>query len=200
MQYQRRSIHGAESEENIWGIHPIQDVPGKVRLRQQQRQKDGSLKAKPGAEMAKKLAGLNPENGIGKLKAVKGVLVIAKNYGLALYPNRPKKEPPFEIIPFFRVRQQIADLPRDHRGRRPEILRTGQLIRTASGDFAGRSWKVISVGADGRIKFFEPDRARQIDAPENYQKAQIGSLLKQGLEILRPGLCGVAAVQMASEH
>ena len=192
VQYHRRSVHGAELEENIWGV--VSESEGKVLLRQQKRQNDGSIKLKSGAEVPGKLAGLNPESGSGKLKAVKGVLIIKENYGMALYPKRPATEgEPYEIIPFFRVREQIGKLPKDHRGKRPEILSKGQLIRLTKGNLAGRIWKVISIEANGRIKFFEPDRARKIDAPENFEKKQITTMMREGLELVPSTLCGVAS-------
>jgi hypothetical protein len=197
IQYQRKSITGALLEQNIWGIDPVQDDPEVIKLHQHSpRQKDGTRKIKVAEESPTKLAGLKPPNENGKLKAVKGALVISENYGMALYPKRKKEDGGvFDIIPYFRVREQIGKLARDHRGRRPEILRRGQLVTFAEGKYAGRIWKIIGIEATGRIKFFEPDRAKKIDSPENFKKPMITTMLKDGLQILSCSLCGVAAQQ-----
>lgn len=194
IQYQRKSIAGALLEENTWGVGPVQDDPEKVKLHQQVREKDGTLKIKVAEESPTKLAGLKPPNENGKLKAVKGALVISENFGMALYPKRKKEDGGvFDIIPYFRVREQIGKLACDHRGRRPEILRRGQLVTFAKGKYEGRIWKIIGIEATGRIKFFEPDRAKKIDSPENFEKPMITTMLKDGLEILSCSLCGISA-------
>lgn len=137
-----------------------------------------------------KVLGLG-ELGDKKLRALKGGKLIADNYGLALFPGAPKGEQ-FRPIRFFRVWEEIAKLPRTADGRRPPILRRGQLVTFARGRWAGKVWRILGVEENGRIRFFEPDRVRRIDKPENYQKAQITSLLRDGLRVWRrPPLCGI---------
>src|SRR5437868_5748312 len=71
--------------------------------------------------------------------------------------------------------------------------RRGQLVTFTDGKWAGRVWRILGIEENGRIRFFEPDKVRRIDKPENYQKAQITTLLKDGLRILWAPLCGIAS-------
>ncbi len=127
----------------------------------------------------------------GKLRAIKGGKLIADNYGMALLPNGPKGKQ-FQIIRFFRVWQEIEKLRAANGGHRPAILRRGQLVTFHKGKWAGRVWRILGIEENGRIRFFEPDKVRRIDKPENYQKAQVTSLLRDGVRIVKAPLCGVA--------
>lgn len=136
-----------------------------------------------------KLLGLDGgEN--GKLRAIKGGKLIADNYGMALLPNAPKGERPYRIIRFFRVWEQIEKLRAANGGKRPEILRRGQLVTFSKGKREGKVFRIIGINEDGLVRFGLPDIVRRVDKPMNYEKAQISSLLKDGIIAVKAGLCG----------
>jgi len=140
-----------------------------------------------------KIAGLGQGN--GKLFTLKAGLIIDENFGLALLPSAPKKSPKHAIVRWFNVsRKRERDRLRIlNGGTAPELLRKGQLIRLRQGQHSGRIWKVLSVEETGRVRFGAVDIPRRIDKPkENYEKSQVSSLLRDGLEILKPSLIGIA--------
>jgi CRISPR-associated endonuclease Csn1 len=118
-----------------------------------------------GALPSKKLVGLEPNNGNGKLKPQRGVRVITDNFGVAILDNNPAKR--FEIIPWFKIWPRIYEgfgeeksLVEQNGGKPPRILRNGMLIRI--GKFRvlkptrvleNSIWAVDSIGDfDGVIK------------------------------------------------
>jgi CRISPR-associated endonuclease Csn1 len=127
----------------------------------------------------------------GKLRAIKGGKLIADNYGMALLPNVPKGEKPYRIIRFFRVWEQIEKLRAANGGKRPAILRRGQLITFSKGKREGKTFRIIGLNEDGLVRFGSPDIVRRIDKPMNYEKAQISSLLKEGICVGKARLCGL---------
>ena len=127
-----------------------------------------------------------------KLRAIKGGKLIDDNYGLAIFENAPKGMEKFRPIRFFRVWEEMDRLKQEGGGKRPAILRRGQLIRFRQGKFAGRIWRILGIEENGKVRFFSPDFVRRIDKPENYERIMITSLLRDGLEILKPPLTGLA--------
>jgi CRISPR-associated endonuclease Csn1 len=127
-----------------------------------------------------------------KLRAIKGGKLIDDNYGMALFPNAPKGAEKFRPIRFFRVWEEMERLKIESGGKRPPILRRGHLIRFKTGPHAGKVWRVLGLQDNGLVRFFEPDTVRRIDDPQNYKRLQITSLLKDGLEVVKSSLCGVA--------
>jgi hypothetical protein len=125
-----------------------------------------------------------------KLRAIKGGKLIADNFGMALFPDASKGEPKYLPLRHFRVWEQLKALPKDTQGRRPPILRRGQIITFEKGKWSGNRWRVLGIEENGRVRFFEPDKVRRIDNPENYQKAQISSLLRDGITIVDEQLTG----------
>ena len=128
-----------------------------------------------------------------KLREIKGGKLISDNFGMALFPNAPRGTPKFQPIRHFRVWDEMDRLKRENGGKRPPILRRGQLIRFKTGPYAGPTWRVLGLEDSGKVRFFPPDTVRRIDKPENYKRLQIGGLLGYGLEILPSTLCGVAS-------
>lgn len=130
----------------------------------------------------------------GKLRAIKGGKLIADNFGLALFPDAPKGLPKFAVIRFFKVWEAIKQLRAANGGKRPLILRRSQLVSFQNGRWAGKVWRICGLEENGRVKFYAPDSVRRIRKPENFEKAQIGSMLRDGLTILKPRYCGVPSV------
>ncbi len=128
-----------------------------------------------------------------KLREIKGGKLISDNFGMALFPNAPRGTPKFQPIRHFRVWDEMDRLRRENGGKRPPILRRGQIIRFNTGPYAGQTWRVLGLEDNGKVRFFPPDTVRRIDKPENYKRLQIGGLLGYGLEILPSTLCGVAS-------
>jgi len=141
-----------------------------------------------------KIAGVGQGN--GKLFELKAGLIVDENFGLALLPNAPKGSPKHAIVRWFNVsrKKEQQRLRALNSGTAPELLRKGQLIRLRQGQHTGHIWKVLSVEETGRVRFGAVDIPRRIDKPtENYEKAQVSSLLRDGLEILHPSYVGVAS-------
>ncbi len=118
-----------------------------------------------GALPGKKLVGLQPTNGNGKLKPQRGVRVITDNFGVAILDNNAEHR--FQIIPWFKVWPRLykgigdeKSLVEQNGGKTPRILRNGMLIRI--GKFRvlkptrileNSIWSVDSIGDfDGVIK------------------------------------------------
>ncbi len=133
-----------------------------------------------------------------KLRALKGGKLIDDNFGMAIYPNAAKTEVKFKPIRFFKVWQQIQNLPKTALGKRPQIIRRGQIINFEHGRFAGKFWRVLGIEDNGKIRFFEPDFTRRIDKPENYERVMVTSLLRDGIQIVKTPLTGIASCPTTS--
>ncbi len=86
--------------------------------------------------------GLRPHEQ-GKLKAIKGALIIGENFGLALDPSPT-------IIPFHQVSKQLAKVKEMNGGKPARIIRNGMLIKIrknpprSAQDYTG-IWRVTSI-------------------------------------------------------
>jgi CRISPR-associated endonuclease Csn1 len=139
-----------------------------------------------------KMLGYGKES--SKLRALKGGKLLDDNFGIALYPEAPKGQPKFIGIRFFKVWKTINALPLDSNGKRPRILRRGQLITFKQGRFANKVWRVLGLEENGKVRFFAPDNVRRIDKPENYERVMITSLLRDEIQIVKKTLTGIASV------
>jgi len=97
---------GAKAELTTWGVVSIdgEGEDARVKLRQNSSAVENGVRKripKAGEERAGKLLGINPKQGRGKLKAIKGVMVIGENYGLALDPIPT-------VIPFHDVSARLS--------------------------------------------------------------------------------------------
>jgi hypothetical protein len=180
-------IGGLSVEQNAWRVVGVED--GVATIRQRNRQPDGTRPLKQTTEKVTKLLGLSPSgtNGRpGKLAKLKAALVIPSNFGLALDPEA-------EIIPFHKVWNRLRELREKNGGKPVRVLRNGMIIHVPQGRYAG-IWKVFSVknNATGiALALGEPDAMK---CRNDRQNVLLSTLLRDGLTILRPGLCGVAAV------
>ena len=80
----------------------------------------------------------------GKLAKIKGVRVIADNFGVAILDDAtlPPTER-FVIIPHARVWEQLQELKQRNGGKKPQIWRNGQIIDLTKGR-PGR-WRIFSI-------------------------------------------------------
>lgn len=144
---------------------------------------------KPKDETVKtlKLLGLQPA-GTSKLAAIKGVLEVNSNFGVAL-------DPAPAVIPFHKVWCRIGAIKKQNGGRLPRIVRNGQLIEMPQGRYKGL-WRVCSVkNAEDKIlvDIARPDvvkpRSKMDGAVIN---ASLTTLVKDGLRLVDHSLTGVS--------
>jgi CRISPR-associated endonuclease Csn1 len=176
VQHIPKEMTGLRAEQNAWRVIKVED--GEVHLRQRIRQPDGSRITKETTEKIGKVIGLQP----GELHKRKAALIIGENYGLAL-------DPVPTIIPFHKVWPFIRELQAKNGGKRPRILRNGDLIRVASGNYAGM-WRVLSTKQTKAYGL-----ALDLGMPDSNLlargNARIANLIALGLEILRHSYCGL---------
>lgn len=147
MQHVPSDRTGTKAELTTWGVVSMVGEGSEARITLRQNTtvvEQGSRKrvTKPREERAGKLLGPNPHNGAGKLKSIKGAMIIGENYGLALDP-----EP--LVIPFHQVQRRIDELRALNGGKPVRVLRNGMLIRIITGRFAGL-WTIRSIKEDAR--------------------------------------------------
>jgi hypothetical protein len=179
-------LDGLRVEQNTWRVVSVRD--GEATIQQRIRQPDGSRPMKHAVEKTSKLLGLEPTTGSGKLKAEKGALVIPDNFGVALDP-----EP--TIIPFHKVWTRLQELKALNAGKKPRVLRNGQLIRVPNGKNFKGIWKVFSAknNASGMaLDIGSPDVVRLKNKTEGHKiNVRLATLIKDGLEILKTPLTGI---------
>jgi hypothetical protein len=118
-------MDGLRVEQNTWRVVSVKD--GEATLRQRVRAADGSRPSKPPVtEKTTKVLGLEPTGGSGKLKALKGALVIPDNFGVALDPQP-------SIIPFHKVWTRLQEMKATNAGKPPRVLRNGQISQCRRG-------------------------------------------------------------------
>ncbi len=185
VQHLPKSIDGLRVEQNAWRVRKIEGE--NVHLEQSIRQPDGSRVKKTAIEKPGKLLGLNPDGtDAGKLQPRQSVLVIPENYGVALDPTPT-------IIPYHKVWNRLRDLQKANGGKRPRVIRNGNLIKIASGNYAG-VWRVFSAknNASGMaLDIGRPDVVRLKNKTEGHKiNVLLSSLLKAGLSLHSGGLVG----------
>ncbi len=175
---------GAKLEQNPWRVLKIQGDPNDpqtmvtIRQRATTVQQNGRREFKPKEKEEKvgKLVGLKP----GKLKKNQSVLIIGNNYGIALTP-----EP--QIIPFHKVHERLADITSQNKGKKPQILRNGMLVRISNWEGKNGVWRIFSCknSATGlKLDLGAPDSLKF-----TWGEVSLNSLIKKrGLEILNSSL------------
>lgn len=197
-QSMRQSIHDALAEQrvvvhmpqrrdglkvqlNTWGVEKVDDEG--VHIRQRNRdEKTGKIETKRDVVPKSKVFGLSPENGCGKLKAIKGVLLPDKNFGVAL------TNPP-QIVRYWKVWNSLTDMISANANKLPAIVHRGSLIKVKNGCYKG-IWSVIKMSAkqrDGIVVDIAPPYANKSYARE----ARMTTLIKSGIEILKPRYTGI---------
>ncbi len=198
-----RTMRGLRVQENIWGVEgedPDDDT--KLRISMKSRGEDGKKsKSKNKSERKTKLLGYRPnEASEGKLKQLKGVLIVEYNFGVALDPE-PK------VISYQQVWKQISELKEANKGRPVRIIRNGDIIRIPRGQRYKGVWRVHSVKdkAIGPVlnlaspEFVNLERTLKMDReresedgnnPRAKEDVRLRTLLKDGLEILNCDYAG----------
>lgn len=139
---------GAKAELMTWRVTHIEGEGDSARIDLRQSTstvEKGRRKRtrKTREERAGKLLGPMPKGGEGKLKDIKGALIINENFGLALDPKPT-------VIPFHQVTQRLADLREENDGQMPRLLRNGMLVHLAKNpprsqqDYTGL-WRISSI-------------------------------------------------------
>jgi CRISPR-associated endonuclease Csn1 len=187
VQHIPKRMTGLRVEQNTW--HVVEVKGDEAVIRQRIRQPDGKRPPKETTERITKLLGLNPPNGAGKLKAVKGALVIPDNFGIALDPKPT-------VIPFHKVWPRLQTLKVANGGKMPRVLRNGQLIQVPQGRYKG-VWRVVSAKNNKSGMALDmgwPDVVRLKNGTEGHKiNVLLVSLLKDGMTILDSPLTGVAS-------
>lgn len=178
VQHVPSEISGLHVEQNTWRV--LSTAEGEATIRQRSRKPEGSRVEKRATEKVSKLLGLQPEDNAGKLRAVKGVLIIPENYGVALDP-----EP--TVIPFHKVWSRLQEGKKANGGKTPRVLRNGQLIRFKE---KGREqiWRVRSIKNTARGIMLDISRPDEVAVARGGNRLR--SFLKSGIEILPVILCG----------
>jgi CRISPR-associated endonuclease Csn1 len=148
MQHIPADRSGVKAELTTWGVTGMTGEGDDARVQLRQRTstvEDGKRKitTKPREERAGKLLGVAPKDGIGKLKEIKGAMIIGENYGVALDPSPV-------VIPFHDVAARLAELTKANGGKPVRVLRNGMLIRLTGSparsqqDYSG-IWRIASI-------------------------------------------------------
>jgi hypothetical protein len=197
VQHVPADMSGIRVEENTRGV--IKRENGRVFLRQRKKNADGKFVVNRTDEVETKVIGLPSADGKGgKLAALKGVRVIADNFGVAILsdPTLPPAER-FVIIPFASVWQRINELTDRNGGKKPTVLRIGQMVDVPRGRYVGR-WMIRGVQINQRagllvdLSFADTIIYRVAGRPDAKQNVSLSTLVKDGLQPLKVGLSGAA--------
>ena len=188
MQHVPADRSGAKAELTTWGVIGIEGEgdDARVSLRQQSSKVENGrrvIEVKPREERAGKLMGVNPKDGAGKLKAIKGAMIIGENYGLALDP-----EPC--VVPFHKVQQRLDEIRAANGGRPVRVLRNGMLIKLSGQGSRDGIWSVYTVQASLKIDLVRPGTyGRPVKGDQVWREVSIKSLIRKGLHILPRRYC-----------
>lgn len=181
-------MDGLRVEQNTWRVKAVKD--GEALLEQRMRQPDGKRVVKQATEKVSKLLGLEPVGGTGKLKANKGVLIIPDNFALVL-------EPVPTIVPYHKVWDRLQELRRANHDKPLRIIRLGNIISVSGGKNFKGIWRVFSAknNATGiALDMGKPDVVRLQNKTEGHKiNVRLATLMKDGLEIVKPSLTGIAS-------
>ncbi|MFM2169854.1 MAG: hypothetical protein RI957_83 [Verrucomicrobiota bacterium] len=176
---------GAKTELTTWRVLDVKGEgdAAEVSLRQYTTTvEDGKRikNTKITTEKAGKLLGLRPATGDGKLSRIKGAIVIASNYGVALDP-----EPC--IIPFHKVHWRVYDrsnpdsIINRNGGNIPRVLRNGMLIKVNNIPGKEGVWMIKSVKASMKVSLIRP---HEIGVEKMWRDVLIKTLIKNNFESL----------------
>ena len=179
-------MNGMVVKQTTWRIEGVDEKTGKVKISQMQSDlKTGKRSRKTDDKKPSLLLGYNAPG--GKLQKIKGVVEISENWGCVLDP-----EP--AVIPYFKVFPRLRELIAKNGGKRVRILRNGMLISIPTGTFCG-VWVVRSIkdNAGGiAVDMSAVDKVRlESGVPDAKVNVSLKTLLKNGLQILKPKLTGV---------
>jgi len=179
------------AEQNTWRVIAVKD--GQATIQQSMRAPNGSRVLKKATEKIGKLLGLDPE-GSGKLRAIKGALVIPDNYGLAILDHAASTEDRVVIVPHHKVWHRLNDLRIRNRGHWPRVLRPGSLVRLRNTKPAGKRdgiWRVYTAQASLKIDLVWADSVeRKKKGTDVWREVSIANLGLHNIEVLPRRLSG----------
>ena len=191
-------MSGVKIEENTRGVIGFDETKGRVLLRQRSGRdaKTGLQTVKPTDEAPGKLLGYRPTNGTGKLQAQKGVRVITDNFGVAILDHAPEGEEKFVVIPWHRVWHRLEELRQRNGGKKPTVIRNGNLISVERGNYAG-IWRVFSAKNNATGMALDMGRADVVRLQNKTEGHKINvllaSVMKAGLKVVSSCLTGVSS-------
>jgi hypothetical protein len=184
-------MSGIKVEENTRGIRPTAREDDRIVLIQN-APRDGKTGVRPKRkethEAANKLLGLKPTNGTGKLAAQRGVRVITDNFGVAVLEHAADAKEKFVAIPWHRVWHRIEELKERNAGKRPIVIRKGDIVEFTKGEKTVRL-RIFGAGQRKRGLYFD---AAPLDGVERSIELYPSSLVAGDFRVLRPSLTGVA--------
>jgi hypothetical protein len=196
-------MDGLPVDQNMWRLRGWDDE-GKAILEKYSRDPSGKRKRdvpKAGANNKQRLIGWNPPDSDGKLKRLKAVLITNENYGVAILDQAFSNDDRLKLVPFHKVfpfifgkkeERKKGGLVALNQGRKPRILRNGNLVYVPRGTHAG-CWRIFSVknNASGlAVSLGEPDA---LACRKDKQNVGLKILLRDGLKIARKFFTGVSA-------
>ncbi len=201
MQHIPADRSGTKAKLTTWGVQEIKDGQAKLRQRSfiddsgkpnlnpnKSRKRSAKEANAAGKDEDKhwlrldKLLGPQPKNGQGKLKAIKGAMIIGENYGLALDPKP-------EVIPFHQVHQRLEELRAQNHGKPVRVLRNGMLFEVKEGNYKG-VWLLRSIadGAKGlKVRISKPSYIPDKTSGVTWAKDNVQfSTLRKGEIVILP--------------
>lgn len=189
VQHVPADMSGMKAKQNIRGI--MDDSDPDFLILKPGIGDDGIQQKKPEKVLRTKVIGLVP----GKLKNLKGVQVIAANFGVAILDDANlDPEDRFVLLPHVRVWEKTRALSIRNGGKQPQILRNGHLLRLANGPRAG-VWRICSI-KNSAEKGVVLDLARSDQLQPSWREVILRSLLKSGITHLTPKLTGEKATSV----
>ena len=184
MQHLPADRSGVKAKLTTWGVTGINGEGEDARVQLRQRSstvEDGKRKidTKTCEERAGKLLGVAPKSGTGKLKELKGAMIIGENYGIAL-------DPAPVVIPFHDVPRRLDEVQKKNGGHSVRVLRNGMLIRLSGQGSRDGIWSIYTVQASLKVDLVRPGTVGRPKKGANvWREVAIQGLLKNGLEILQ---------------
>lgn len=192
--HQPQERNGLKADLTTWGVVALGQE--KVTIRQRARGIDGKRVTKYSEVLRSVAFGLDPRDGSGKLKRIKGVLVQDQNFGIAVM-DEPR------IIRHRNVWSQLETLKRVNDGKLPRIIRRLGLIKV--NDKGGKRdgiWRVASVkdASVGIMLDLVRPYATKIANKVEYAwiNAGLKALMKKGLEVVETKYTGVSLCPIMS--
>lgn len=203
VQHQPKTMRGLKVQLNTWRINGVDpDDDSKMQITQTKRGEGGIRHRIKDSQKRTKLLGLQPKQGklrrdtkhgakynerTSKLKDLKGALVIAENYGVALIEPQPV------VISYFDVWNRIEELKKKNNDEQPEIIQNGSLIEVPkqNGDkpykYEGR-WRVRSIKDTAQGIMLQLSAVDAVGSLTG--NIILKTLLKKGLRVIKTDLTG----------
>ncbi|SPE50807.1 conserved hypothetical protein [Verrucomicrobia bacterium] len=179
-------MDGLPVDQNMWRLKGW-TAEGKAILEKHSRDvATGSRKldkAKPGADNKDRLVGWQPEDGCGKLKRLKAVLITNENFGVALTKPDPV------VVPFLKVWRHLQALKAANGGKMPLVVRAGSMVEVPRGTHKG-SWRIFSIKNNSAGVAFALGLRDALTHDRSKQNVLVRQLLKDGMEVVKAGFTG----------